>query len=374
MVTTGCLFALVASGLGHTQEPEEHGQVTIAGKQLLLDGKPWTPHGFYQVPYEVPPAAFPKEDAFWKDAYDGQGAWEYAEMKAQGADSVRLQIAQDGANPGNPKYFDAEWLGQAKRAIREARAAGLIVIVSIQDEVQTGVKAQAPLPNDATRAVWAELIPEFGKNRGVLFELYNEPNDIPHDPKPDIDQRPTAEQWQRWAAAMNETIAFVRERGSVNVVVADGLVHAQQLAGAPDLIDPLHQVLYAAHPYTSGPHAAADQTKRSWEEKFGHFARTHPVIISEWGIGFYCDSNTPQSVVAFLQYLNQRGIGLEVGIWDFAPGGFNNLIHGFPHGQFSSFYQADGSTCTLNNGFPDYGPGKTIESWYLTGKPPTTPQ
>jgi endoglucanase len=145
--------------------------VKIADGQLMRNGRPWTPHGFYQVPFEVPPAAFDEEKDFWKQAYDGQGAWEYSEMKSEGADSVRLQIAQDGANPRNRKFLDPQWL---------------TVIVSIQDEIQTGVEAQAPLPNDATRSVWAELTPEFGKDRGVLFELYNEPNDIPNDPNPDI--------------------------------------------------------------------------------------------------------------------------------------------------------------------------------------------
>src|ERR1700742_2367588 len=98
-------------------------------------------------------------------------------MKAAGADSVRMQIAQDGADPKNKKYFDQAWLDQAIEAIRAAREAGLSVIVSIQDETQTGVASQAPLPDKATRRVWAELAPIFGKDRGVLFELYNEPDD-----------------------------------------------------------------------------------------------------------------------------------------------------------------------------------------------------
>jgi endoglucanase len=176
---------------------------------------------------------------------------------------------------------------------------------------------------------------------------------------------------------MNETIAEVRELGAVNVVVADGLVHAQQLSGAPDLKDPLRQVIYAAHPYVNGSKSFADfnQTKAAWDEKFGNFARTHPVIISEWAIGYFCDTKTPDSVVEFLRYLDDRRIGLEAGLWDFEPDGFNNLTHGFPDNvHFSTFLDASGETCTLNNAPPDYGPGKTVESWYLTGRPPSTPK
>jgi hypothetical protein len=46
----------------------------------------------------------------------------------------------------------------------------------------------------------------------------------------------------------------------MKVVFVDSLVHAQQLAGAPSLFDPLHQVLYSAHPYANGINAAFNQT------------------------------------------------------------------------------------------------------------------
>jgi len=351
--------------------------VTVEGRQLLRGGRPWIPHGFFQVAFAVPPT-YTDQKAFYRQAYEGYSPSEYDTMKAEGADSVRMQLAQDGADPSNDKFFDASWLQQAIDAVHAARAAGLIVILSIQDEKQTGVRKEAPLPDEATRRVWTELAPIFGKDRGVLFELYNEPNDLPaSDTHPDTDLPPTQEQWELWAHAMNETIKTVRDLGARNVVVADGLVHAQQLTGAPDLIDPLHQVVYAAHPYVNGPQRYADfnQTAAAWEEKFGRFSRTHPVIISEWAIGYFCDTKTPESVVNFLRYLQNHQIGLEAGLWDFEPAGFNNLTHGFPDDlHFSTFLNVEGKTCTLNDAPPDYGPGKTVESWYLTGTPPNAPQ
>ncbi len=355
------------------------GLVSIVSKHLIRDGKPWVPHGFYQVPFEVPPTAFSIELPFWQGAYKGFSPTEYAEMKAQGADSVRLQIAQDGADPDNKKFHDPAWFKQALGAICSARAEGLTVIVSIQDEVQTGVKKKAPLPDDATRRVWQNLAPAFARDRGVLYELYNEPNDLPEPEaaNPNNDRPPTPEQWQSWAEAMNRTIATVRKAHAMNVVVADGLVSAQQLSGAPELEDELRQVAYGAHPYVSGSQTVADynQTEQAWNEKFGNFAKREPVIVTEWGTSFFCDSNTPYSVVRFLNYLNDRGIGIEAGIWDFDAPGFNNLTHGFPNKvRFTSFYDASGKTCTLNNAPPNYGPGKAIETWYLTGTPPTTPQ
>lgn len=38
------------------------------------------------------------------------------------------------------------------------------------------------LPNDATRRVWKKLAPVLGHDRGVLFELFNEPR-LPPSPQ-----------------------------------------------------------------------------------------------------------------------------------------------------------------------------------------------
>jgi hypothetical protein len=44
-----------------------------------------------------------------------------------------------------------------------------------------------------------------------------------------------------------------------------------------------------------------------------HNPKHAPVIISEWISGaYFCDADTPESTVQFLQYLQEHGIGLEV--------------------------------------------------------------
>ena len=205
-------------------------------------------------------------------------------------------------------------------AVRAARAAGLTVIISVQDEQQSGEATPTDLPNDATRRVWKELAPVFGQDRDVLFELLNEPR-----------PPPSPRNWQAWAEAMNQTIRAVREAGAANVVVADGLLFAERLAHAPPLSDPLAQVAYGSHPYA---HHAIDQAPATWDIKFGNFSRSAPVIVTEWGTGYYCDANTPASVVSLLQYLQQHEIGLEVGTWDWAPAHFGSAVYNFRRACF----------------------------------------
>ena len=126
--------------------------------------------------------------------------------------------------------------------------------------------------------------------------------------------------------------------------------------------------MYAAHPYSNG---AEDETQAAWDQKFGDFARTHPVIVSEWVDDYFCDENNATATTQFFRYLDRRGIGIEVGIWDFAPHTFHSVVQGFPQGQFSSFLTPTGQTLGCTE--PNYGPGKDIEEWYTTGTPASSP-
>ena len=343
------------------------GQVVVRGKDLLRDGHPWIPHGFYQIAFEVAPANLAKADhPFWATAYQHYKPAEYQAMRAAGADSVRLQIAQVGADPLSPT-FDRKFLGKALHAVRAARRAGSTVIVSVQDETHVPGDKPIDLPDEGTQRVWREIAPRFANDRGVLYELLNEPRPAPNPGN-----------WQRWAQAMNATIHTVRASGAGNVVIADGLAVGHVIDGAPLLAD--QQVAYASHPYTLklpangqkvAPWQGPDgQRSPAWQAQFGTFAQHAPVIITEWlSGGYYCDANTAESTVQFLQYLQQHQIGLEVGTWDWAPGGFGSARWHFPDDQVSSF---SGHTCHQ----PGYGLGEVVQAWYNTGVPPAsaTPQ
>lgn len=344
------LLATANAALGQ-QMPQKHGVVEVRGDQLIRDEVVWIPHGFYQIAFEVAPANLPRADhPFWAIAYNNYSPSEYAEMRAAGADSVRIQISQAAADPQS-KLFDQAFVIKATRAIRSARDAGLTVIVCVQDESHVPGDKPIDLPDDGTRRVWLEIAPQFAKDRGVLFELLNEPRPAPNP-----------QNWHAWYVAMTETIRTVRKSGAENVVIADGLGVGQIIDGAPLLDDP--QVAYASHPYAL---KAYGQTSAAWDKKFGNFSHRVPVIITEWvSGGYYCDADTPRSTVQFIQYLQHHGVGLEMGIWDWAPKGFGSVRQGFPNARFSTY-------TNLSCNQPYFGSGRLVEAWYTTGVPATTP-
>jgi len=87
------------------------------------------------------------------------------------------------------------------------------------------------------------------------------------------------------------------------------------------------------------------------------------VIVTEWGTGYYCDSDTPASVVSFLQYLQEHGVGLQAGTWDWSSAHFGSAVYDFPQGKFSSFIGPNGPLSCQDAGF---GLGRTVEAWYRT--------
>ncbi len=348
----GLLLLALGTRPADSQTNDRTGLVTVRDNTLLRDGRPWIPHGFYQIAFEVAPGNLEKADhPFWANAYHHYSPSEYPEMRSAGADSVRMQISQEASDPRSPLY-DQAYLSKALDAVRAARAAGLTVMLCVQDESHVPGETAIDYPDDGTRRIWRAIAPTFADDAGVMYELLNEPR-----------PKPNPQNWARWRATMTNTLRTVRDTGAHNVVIIDGLDVGQILDGAPLLPD--SQVAYASHPYAL---AAQGQTKALWDAKFGMFSRRAPVIITEWlSGGYYCDQNTPSSSVEFLEYLQNHHIGLEIGVWDWTSGGFGSARWGFPNGRFSSF---QGLSCHQ----PGFGLGQVVETWYRTGVPAVAPE
>src|SRR5579863_538874 len=107
------------------------------------------------------------------------------------------------------------------------------------------------MSNEKTQLAWRSLAPLFATDRGVMFELFNEP-------QPDGPDAVQPHDWNAWKAAMQPIVDDLRGRGAKNVLLVDGLYWAQVLNGAPQLEDPLAQIVYAVHPYYSAKHLRSE--------------------------------------------------------------------------------------------------------------------
>ena len=143
-----------------------------------------------------------------------------------------------------------------------------------------------------------------------MFELFNEPSRTRQHPEaPD----PT---WDDWLAAHQPILKQLREEGARNVVIVDGLEWGQTLSAAPNIADP--SVVYAVHPYAG----RKLRSPAEWDAAFGMFARTHPVLITEWNeisINSQCTADFPEVAANLLAYARTHGIGVVGWAFDF-PG------------------------------------------------------
>ena len=165
--------------------------ITVSGLHILRNGTTWIPHGVVMIAFVAPPAA---AKGVYLSAANAYTPAEFTAIKAWGADTVRMQVSQPGLDPQNA-LFTQSFVNSVQAAVTAARAAGLNVIISDQDESQSGESSPATLPNAATQRVWAELAPLFNGDTGILYEMMNEP-------------QPTANttNWGLWQTAMNAVI------------------------------------------------------------------------------------------------------------------------------------------------------------------------
>ena len=272
--------------------------VTVEGNRFLRDGEPWVAEGVTLVGL-VSPEAGGSNKPNYAAARAAFGPGMLGEVRRFGADLVRFQVSQGGLDPKSqdhdPAYrdevLDAVALTRAGRPQRHR----LDAVAGTAGRATRG-PADRVDPARLARRIAAAL----GDDRGILLEIFNEPH---VNPRP----RPSGSLGR---GSMQGTIDALRGRGLGER--AAGRRHRSSRAtspGAPPLDDPLGQLGYAVHPYL-GRH---DQTRAQWEKKWGGFARTHPVMATEWNAhsgGNYCRPEMAAQAEALLDYLAEQRIGL----------------------------------------------------------------
>lgn len=158
---------------------------------------------------------------------------------------------------------------------------------------------------------WQQVAARYKDNPKVLFELYNEPHDVP---------------WTVWrnggssgegytAAGMQQLYKAVRDTGATNLVIVGGLNWAYDLSEIPTYKLTGTNIVYNTHPYEVDGKLAGN-----WNSGFGNLSATSPVIMTEFG---NWDCNGPY-YTDLLNYAQSHGIHWTAWAW------MNPLDCGFP--------------------------------------------
>jgi len=320
-----------------------HSQVvSVRGRWLLRGGAIFVPRGVQIVGLVAPDPAL---TGHYVEAHRHFNVAELRRAVDDHVDTIRFQVSQYGLDPQDSLYSSA-YVQEVVNAVRMARQLGLAVIVSVQAEPPAGRDHRCPLPDEGTLRVWEHLAGAFRADRGVLFELYNEPA-VP----------PSALGWTLWknggrvidstgfchAVGMQGLINAIRARGARNVIVVPAADMERTIAGMPSLIDPASpadpQLAYGIHypPLTAGWPA--------WREMFGAASAWVPIIVTEWNADSTAAGCLPAAPVAapvLLNYLASRHIGVVgfafdmpgtiVRNWSYVPTSYRGFQCGVPGG------------------------------------------
>lgn len=291
------LGALLAAGAAAAAP----GAITVSGNRFLKDGVPWVAEGVTLIGLVAPTKQLRPAYARARERF---GPGMLGDVHDYGADLIRYQVSQAGLDPQSPIH-DPNYRAEVLGAVALARAEGFNVIVSMQWQGPAGHADQEGMPSDVTRRAWGEIIGAIGQDRGILLELFNEP----------ALKEPSPENWAVWQTGMQSLIDLVRAAGAQNVVLADGLRSGHYLGGSPPLDDPAGALGFAVHPFLT----AINKHRGQWNDNFGVFARTHPVMATAFNArsnNGYCRETFPQEVDKLLTYLGERGIGLVIWAFD----------------------------------------------------------
>ena len=359
------LSAISLAGCGERQSsgtipmpgPATPATLAVQGTSFTKDGVAFLPKCFqlrgFTVSKAVATAEADNGSNSFQAALNAQAAFGPTELTAAsswGANMLRFQLSQPALDPAGTEtitdqktgqvinFYDPTYLPTIIAATNQARAAGFLIILSMQDEAGTGTSQHQNLPTQATVNAWNQLLPTFGNAPDVMLELYNEPS-----------LQDTPANWNLWAyggtssggktyIGMQQLMNALRTAPSPakNVMLLDGLAEAATLAGVPGLATPLsdhlvsgisNQLAYAIHPYPRGISVTDTPAQYTalWDSQFGNLSQQSAVMSTEWS-AFAGDSNTSnlglqgspsyRVAVDLLNYLVSKRIGLGVGAFD----------------------------------------------------------
>ena len=235
------------------------------------------------------------------------------------ANTVRISLL-----PGHWRADREKALKALGANVAAARAAGLIVIIAwhaigFPEHYTERPDPSWNLPDDIYDTdlslginFWTEIAQSFGRNPGVIFELWNEPV---------VDAKlwvSTGQHWPLLKIAWLQLLEAVRRHSDAIVLASGGRWAYDLKMVARNLIDD-DRVAYAWHVY---PPADRGHPGR-WLDSLDGLHRMRPIVVTEWGFCRECPSyirGTPDDFGIPFTRTVLEGLGLHSTAWCWAGG------------------------------------------------------
>jgi hypothetical protein len=277
----GALLALLATALSAApalaRAPEVAGVHVRGAKLVDAAGRPMRLLGVNRAGGEY---ACAQGWGFFEGDTDAKTI---AVMRAWHINAVRLPLNAHcwlGGADVPPRFSGAAYRDAVAGYVSRLNAAGLNVVLDLHwsaadADGATGQREMADA--DHAPRFWRSVAARFRPVRGVLFDLYNEPHDIPWPCWRDGCR--TAAGWR--AAGMQELIDAVRSTGARQPVIVSSNGWGNDLSGFLEYAprDPARQLVAGVHLYDFT--GCSDEP--CWNTDVRRLAATMPVVTTELG-------------------------------------------------------------------------------------------
>ncbi|MGC8550575.1 MAG: cellulase family glycosylhydrolase [Acidobacteriaceae bacterium] len=280
------------------------------------------------------------------------------------ANTVRIHVSQ-GALQYEYAHGLSAYTDMARGVIAQARAAGLVVIIDMQQESygctpdENGTTQR--LPDINTEQAWKQILnPTLTSDKGIILEIFNEPDaetacNVGTFTQPD---------WTAWETGCGSepdqgmlTVGqYVRSLAPNNVLFFNGQGVDFGFSGFTVPAGMPSNSAYTFHPFGYVVQNSESASVSSWDTWFGNLEKSgHAVVATAWDEDFECPSDPNQTITDefLLTYLPQHSIGIIGYAWDGPYWGSGYLVNSYDYTGNTANYQLvdpDSSGCPQNGG------------------------
>jgi len=232
-------------------------------------------------------------------------------LAAAGFRWVRMDFAWAGTER-EPGKYDFSAYDRLLTALDKHQLRAVLILDYSNPHYDHGL---SPASDEGRRAMahWAAAAVRHFRGRGVLWEMYNEPNIFFWRPKPDVDQ------YCRLALEVGRAIAAA-EPGEIYVGPATSTIDFKFLEKCFQAGLLKYWSAVTVHPYRQeGPEAAAGEYARLREliDRYAPKSKHIPIISGEWGYSsaWHKYDETRQGKMLPRQWLTNLAHDVPLSIW-----------------------------------------------------------
>jgi endoglucanase len=167
---------------------------------------------------------------------------------AKGMNTFRIAFTWERLQPSAKGEFVAAYVAHLDELVAHATAKNAFVILHPQNfgRYYGNVVGSSAVPNEVFADFWSRMAKRYGANSRVMFNLENEPHDLPTE---------------QWVGAANAAVTAIRATGATNTLIVPGngwtgaWTWSSTSYGTPnsvamlDVTDPADNMLYEVHQY-----------------------------------------------------------------------------------------------------------------------------